>query len=209
MKYVIYKHRNRLNDKSYVGCVVEHKGMMSRWRRHVCDAHKGSSLLFHRAIVFYGVSDDVWEHVELQTVESYDDAVVAEQAWIAKIMCNGLRENHRGYNMTDGGDGVKGYKHSDDAVQRIAEKIRGKKRSEETRERMRKPKAEAHKEKLRIHLDQIRALPKLTPHLSEVALQAKKEKLCKAAQLPHVKEAKRQAQLRRWAKWREQKAQSD
>lgn len=77
MSYVIYQHRNRLNDKTYVGCVVSHKGMMSRWKRHLCDARKGSTSIFHRAIVFYGAGDDVWEHIELQHVETHEEACEA------------------------------------------------------------------------------------------------------------------------------------
>lgn len=207
MSYVIYQHRNKVNDKTYVGCVLSHKGMMSRWKRHLRDARKGSSSIFHRAIIFHGDSDDVWEHVELQHVETHEEACDAERLWIARLRCNGLREDHYGYNMTDGGDGVMGYKHSEERRRRISRANLGKKRSDETRQRMRKPKSIEHREKLRKHLQKISGLPHKAPVLDEDALAHKRERLREIAQLPHVKEAKRQAQLRRWAKWRFDKEQ--
>lgn len=109
--------------------------------------------------------------------------------------------------MTDGGDGVTGYKHTEECRQRISCANLGKKRSDETRQRMRKPKSAEHREKLRKHLQKILGLPHKSPVLDEVTLAHKKERLRETAQLPHVKEAKRQAQLRRWEKWRANKKQ--
>lgn len=201
--YIIYQHRNQVNHKSYVGRVISHTGIQLRWVRHIRDAMNGSNGIFHRAIVAYGV--DVWDHIELQRVETLEKAIEAEKFWIAQLCCNALRENHDGYNMTDGGGGVEGYRHSFERRNKISCATKGKKRSLETKQRMRKPKSEEHKTKLRAHLERIRFLPRKLPQIDAQALMSKIEKLRKTAQLPHVKEAKRQAQLRRWAKWREEK----
>jgi len=57
----------------------------------------------------------------------------------------GRRNNNTGMltNMTDGGEGVSGYKHSEESKQRISEANKGKIISEESKQRMRKPRSEA------------------------------------------------------------------
>jgi hypothetical protein len=45
-------------------------------------------------------------------------------------------------NMTDGGDGAQGYKHTEDHKQKMSELQKGRVFSEETKQRMRKPKSE-------------------------------------------------------------------
>jgi group I intron endonuclease len=183
--------------------------MTSRWLRHVNDSKKSSSSIFHRAIAFYGTGDEVWYHEILQTVETQDEANEAEKYWIHHFNCNALNEGS-GYNMTDGGEGVTGYRHSEERREKISKANFGKTRSEETKIKMRKPKSEEHKAKLREALNKARQRMKENIQSGKTVIKKasseKIEKLKKAAQMPHVKEAKRQAQLKRWKKYREEKS---
>lgn len=51
-------------------------------------------------------------------------------------------------NMTDGGDGAKGYKHTEEYKQRMREKFTGRVFTEEHRQKMRKPKSEQGRENI-------------------------------------------------------------
>jgi hypothetical protein len=51
-------------------------------------------------------------------------------------------------NMTDGGDGAKGYKHTEEHLEYISKKFKGRVVSEETKQKMRKPKPEQGKENM-------------------------------------------------------------
>jgi hypothetical protein len=46
-------------------------------------------------------------------------------------------------NMTDGGDGAKGYRHTEEHLQYVSELFKGRIVSEETKQKMRKPKSES------------------------------------------------------------------
>lgn len=157
MPFIIYRHVNKLNGKSYVGCVVSHKGIRSRWLRHVSDSKKNSSSIFHRAIALYGDGDDVWDHFSLCEVETLEEAKEQEKYWISVYRSNGLKEGGAGYNMTDGGDGVEGYKHTEEAKRFISELHKGKSKSEETKKKMSRPKSPEHKAKLQEILKAARA----------------------------------------------------
>ena len=51
-------------------------------------------------------------------------------------------------NMTDGGDGAKGYKHTEEYKQRMREKFKGRVFTKEHRQNMRKPKSEQGRENI-------------------------------------------------------------
>lgn len=211
MPYIIYRHLNTTNGKSYVGQVVTHKGITSRWKRHICDAEKGSDCIFHRAIRHYGTDDSVWKHEVLQIVETLAESNEAEIYWIRELNTNSLIGGH-GYNMTNGGEGVSGYIHSKERREKISKANKGKLRSETTKARMRKSKSEEHREKLKKCLAKGRdTMAKNRENGIIVYPEVTQEtiaRLKRIAQLPHVKEAKRQAQLRRWKKFREEKEKS-
>lgn len=123
--YVIYCHTNLLNGKCYVG---QTKGdVMKQWKhRHVHLANKGAKFHLSNAIRLYGSSDDVWRHQVLQDgLLTKEDANIAESHWIKVLRSS---EPEFGYNMTLGGDGSPGYKHTKEQRRAKSERQRNKKR---------------------------------------------------------------------------------
>ena len=118
---------NRLNQKKYVGRTT--LLLEKRWKQHVAASNSDSELHFHRAIRKHGESE-----FDICVIESCDDEQSGEREkfWIA---------HHRsfpdGYNMTVGGDGVIGRKHTPEARAKISKNLRGRIVSEQTREKIR------------------------------------------------------------------------
>lgn len=96
MTFNVYRHINRINDKSYVG--YTRFSIDERWHQHCTDAHKGSRYAFHRAIVKYGPA--AFDHVIIEEVETEELAWSREQHWILTLKTT-TRDG--GYNMTHGG----------------------------------------------------------------------------------------------------------
>lgn len=90
----IYKITNKINNKIYIGQTIQKPS--NRWYHHLCDAHLGSDLKFHRALRKYGR-----EHFKLEVLEEVDDCLLNEREiyWI-----NYFDSFHNGYNSTTGGD---------------------------------------------------------------------------------------------------------
>lgn len=115
--FIVYSHQNRTNEKRYIGWAVVgvsqdiYEAMFRRWKDHCYDAELGSTRVFHNAIRKYGTSDLAWKHEILDVMTSQEDAKRAEKLWISHLRTNHMRkhQDHVGYNMTDGGDGVVGY----------------------------------------------------------------------------------------------------
>lgn len=94
---------------------------------------QGSPTPFHRAIRKYGM--DAFEFYVLNECSTFQEACRLEREYIA--------EHAPEYNMTRGGDGAMGYRHTDEAKQVMSEKKRGrpshmvgKTHSEETRKKL-------------------------------------------------------------------------
>jgi group I intron endonuclease len=101
--YAIYIITNSLNGMQYVGITND---IDRRWRRHR-KANDGQFL--HRAIKKHGLDAFVFTH--------YADAFTVESAKAIERM---LIQEHNtrapnGYNLTEGGDGLFGYKHSEES----------------------------------------------------------------------------------------------
>lgn len=104
--YVIYKHTNEHNNKSYIGKTI--RTMESRWNAHVRGSEDPSpTSIFHRSIKKYGI--DCWKHEVLEEGVG-DNNLIAKQEmyWISKY-----DTFVNGYNMTKGGEGLCGYTQTD------------------------------------------------------------------------------------------------
>lgn len=112
----IYKITNKINGKAYVGqtiCNIE-----KRFREHVHASLTKNTYLYN-AMRKYG--KDNFEIVEIDYAKSLDELNSKEIYWIDKL--NTKIPN--GYNIADGGNGVKGFHHSKETKQILREKSIG------------------------------------------------------------------------------------
>ena len=105
--YYIYRIRNLINGKTYIG---QHK------YRKLSDSYLGSGVLIKKAIKKYGRKNFKKEILEadIPTVELANDF---EQMYILFERAKGKAE----YNLADGGGGRKGVHHTKEAKKKIAE----------------------------------------------------------------------------------------
>lgn len=109
--YYIYRITNNINGKTYIG---QHK------YKKLNDSYMGSGKLLKRAFDKYGIENFTKEilYSKIQYQETADDM---EKFAIAKERALGKAE----YNIADGGQGVKGLKHSEETKKKISESKKG------------------------------------------------------------------------------------
>lgn len=113
---IVYLVTNTVNGKRYVGITVG--TAEDRFKGHVNDMQRGSQLAFHCAIRRHGAEKfTVQELEECGTIEELKqrerDLIVELQTHVSL---------GRGYNMTKGGDGLFGFKHTESTKQIMSEK---------------------------------------------------------------------------------------
>lgn len=120
----LYIIEHRASGRCYVGWTSQLP--RTRWRNHVGYARANCKTYFHKALRKYGRGAFAWTvvHVFDSDLEARD----AEIYWIARLKEFGVPL----YNMTDGGDGIPGHRHTDETKA----KMRAAK-TEEIRERLR------------------------------------------------------------------------
>lgn len=125
--YVVYRHTSP-SGKVYIGitCTKPEK----RWRNG--NGYKNCSV-FYRAIQKYG-----WNNIEHQILFSGLNEISAKM--IEEDLIYYYKKEGISYNITDGGDGVKGYHHTEERKRKISSANKGRKLSEETKRRMSKAK---------------------------------------------------------------------
>ena len=127
----VYLVENSVNGKTYVGKTKFDVGV--RMKSHLRAASKGSKYAFHRAIRKYGIDAFRIEAVEI--CESEESALEAEMYWVEWYQSFGPL----GYNMTAGGRGNIGHKHTDESRAKMRSALVGH-----------KPCAEAHRRSLEV-----------------------------------------------------------
>lgn len=111
---IVYKVINTVNNKVYIGQTV-HK-LEVRKNRHVKDALiRTSNIYFHNAIRKYGQQNFKW--VVLEHCDSKEELDEIEFHYIKQY--NSIKPY--GYNLTFGGEGSFGYKHSDSIKKKMSE----------------------------------------------------------------------------------------
>lgn len=121
--FCVYKLFNTINGKIYLG---KTKNFRKRKSAHLKiakggkDRYKESFAIIHKALVKYG---DAIEFILIQEFLTENEALSAEKYWIQFYKTNVLKfGNEFGYNLTDGGDGVSGYKHTEKSKVLMKEK---------------------------------------------------------------------------------------
>jgi group I intron endonuclease len=129
---IVYKTTNLLDEKVYVGQDY-----------HENPSYLGSGKLLTRAVKKYGKENFVKEVIDF--AESMRELNEKERYWVKFYNC----KDPVGYNLTDGGEGIAGYLHTEETKSKISKKLEGKnhplfgkhyKCSEETKEKMRQAK---------------------------------------------------------------------
>jgi len=128
VKTCIYIIENRLNGDCYVGKTTD---IERRWKKHRSSVKDGNTHL-SRAMRKHGI-----ENFEIRVVDEHDDEMYAlqilEPMWIQR-----LRESGVGlYNMTNGGEGISGLRHSSETIAKMSQAQMGRIISEESKEKIR------------------------------------------------------------------------
>lgn len=126
MSYTVYMHKNKLNNKIYVG-ITSRKYPKDRWGKFG-SGYKNS--YFGNAINKYGW--DNFEHILLNTNINKDEAIKLEKEYIAKYNSN---NPEFGYNLTSGGELTE---FNSIACEKIRVRALGRKATPETIEILRK-----------------------------------------------------------------------
>ena len=111
---IIYRATNTSNGKIYIGQTVE--SLKKRIGRHLYESREGGlSTPFYRALRLYGREAFTWEIVD--EAASRKELSEKECLWIER--CNSLKPS--GYNLTKGGEGSVGFRHSIESRAKITE----------------------------------------------------------------------------------------
>lgn len=113
-KCLVYMAINLLNNKIYVGATD--KGLTARKRRHLYNARSGQAGKFYSAIRKYGASKFLF--MPVVQCNNFFHALEEERVYIAAMKPH--------YNLTAGGGGVKGFKHSAESRLKMSLAKRGK-----------------------------------------------------------------------------------
>ena len=107
-KFLIYAAINKANGKAYVGFTS--KSLRTRVLNHLRHAKAGSTQVFHRAIRKYG--DESFCFFVIAHYDNYEAAMRAEVHDIETLRPE--------YNMTAGGEGAVGRKHSEETKAKMS-----------------------------------------------------------------------------------------
>ena len=124
-KSYIYVIENVVTGAVYVGKAND---VQRRWQQHIAVARNGCPLPLYRAMIKYDLS-----MFKLHVVDEHEDEYhvlnVLEPEWISYLKDMGIKL----YNLTAGGDGILGYRHSDETISKISMQHKGKSISAEQR----------------------------------------------------------------------------
>ena len=154
----IYIIENKINNKKYIGCSND---VFRRWTTHRRELKTGkhTNSPLQRAYEKYGEENFSYTIIQETDKDNFEQLYLMEIYWISYYRC--FIEDGFGYNLSRGGNGALNAKHSDESVKKRANKIRGSSNSSKGRkmsDRQKinignsnrgKPKSEEHKNSLR------------------------------------------------------------
>lgn len=137
----IYCYTNKINGKRYVGQTAD---FLKRYKEHINDSYNmnnkcGYNLPFHCAIRKYGIENFEIEILK-ENLKDYEEMDYWEKYYIKEFDL--LAKNGKGYNLSDGGYGGNKFagkteEEMQEIGKRISEVKKGKRHSQETKEKMR------------------------------------------------------------------------
>jgi len=125
--FYVYKITNNVNGKVYIGKTGEPE---KRWRTHLAIAARGKDdplfSVIHKAINKYGKDNFIFEIIETLDVEQ--ESLDREIYWIAFYKSHIYKYGSEyGYNLTAGGEGLTGYKPTEETRKKLSEACAGEK----------------------------------------------------------------------------------
>ena len=114
----VYKLTNKVTGRGYIG--ISCKGVRGRWLEHVSSSRQNKNQqAIVRAIRKHG--PEMFELTVLRVVRNWDKAHRLEQYYIRTHNCRAPN----GYNLTNGGEGTTGLKHSLASRRQMSESHKG------------------------------------------------------------------------------------
>lgn len=149
---IVYLLTCTVNGKRYVG--QSETDLETRWKWHVASSRCPTSAGYRKMAVVRAIAKrgpESFERKVLEECPTQSELDAAEIRWIAELDTFGKN----GYNLTKGGHGIKGYRHTEDTKRRMSVARKGKKHSVESRARMSLAQkghlvSEAQREKMRL-----------------------------------------------------------
>lgn len=141
----VYKITNKVTNKIYIG--ITNQGSGARYRHHWYESRIGEPSPIHRSMAKYGEDNFTLEIIDF--ADTYDELKEKEKYWIKQYNST---DKSIGYNLTEGGDGTFGRKHSEETKDKIRQKAFGRKVSEETKRKMSETRLGKCSDKQREHL---------------------------------------------------------
>jgi group I intron endonuclease len=126
---IIYKVENLINGKVYIGKTIQ--SLKRRKTEHLSYSRREKGNIFHRAIKKYGEENFKWEVIAESNSEIELNEL--EKKYIKEF---DSKNRKKGYNLTDGGEGLSGYCYSEEQKKNISLKSKGRKWSEDSKKRM-------------------------------------------------------------------------
>jgi len=132
---IIYKATNKINGKSYIGQTIQ--PLNKRIIKHVNDAlNNRYNSYFHKVIRKHGKKNFIWEVIaKCNSIEELNKMEVE--------MIKRHNAINKGYNLTEGGEGRVGCKHTEKSKKKMSEQNKGEKNgmygkhhSEKTKKKM-------------------------------------------------------------------------
>ena len=125
--YCVYMHVNKINDKKYIGITCQ--DVNDRWKNG--HGYQADQDVFYKAIQKYGW--DNFNHIIVKENLTFKEANQLEMELISlyKTNCCKYKNPEYGYNMTDGGDGHKGWSPTEENRKNMSNAQMGKKLSDE------------------------------------------------------------------------------
>tara|TARA_Y100000992_G_scaffold200619_1_gene136714 strand:+ start:194 stop:841 length:648 start_codon:yes stop_codon:yes gene_type:complete len=107
------------NGKCYIGFTT--RTIKERWVEHNKHAKAGNTRRLYNAVRKYNMVD-TFQMIVIDTAETEEELCEKEIAHIE--INNSNSEGRNGYNMNDGGDGVFGYRHTEEGRLQISEGVK-------------------------------------------------------------------------------------
>ena len=114
--YQIYLVTNLVNNKKYVGQVLQRRGYKLRFYEHLVGTKYANTHLLSNSIKKYGKENFKVELIEENISE---DLIDEKEIYYIKFF-NTYYINKNGYNMTIGGQGIHGYRHTVEDNEKIS-----------------------------------------------------------------------------------------